>query len=143
MLGRKNYTQDELDQAKAAVAEQLAAYEQLVEAIGDAMPDAKVKAALEAFEPLFFNNMTIVLDRFFVHRLRIVSGKDGNPLNEVELMTDSLINNEGVLRGSNVIKLVPGETVVKLGIGDRIRLSSEQFGRLSQAFFRELEAKFL
>jgi hypothetical protein len=142
MLGRKNYRQDELDQAKAAVDKQLAAYKNLVKAVGDTS-DPKAKAALEAFEPLFLNTMILVLDRFFVHRIRAVSGKDGNPLNEVELMADSLINNEGVLRGSNVIKLVPEQTVVKLGIGDRIRLDAAQFARLSKAFFGELEAKFL
>jgi hypothetical protein len=27
--------------------------------------------------------MTLVLDRYFVHRLRVVTGKDGDPLNEV------------------------------------------------------------
>jgi hypothetical protein len=39
--------------------------------------------------------MTLVLDRYFVHRLRVVAGKDGNPLNEIELLTDSLMNNDG------------------------------------------------
>jgi hypothetical protein len=47
------------------------------------------------------NNMTLVLDRYFVHRLRVVTGKDGNPLNEVELLSDSIMNNDGVLRGNN------------------------------------------
>ncbi len=76
----------------------------------------KVTSALEAFEPLFFNNMTLVLDRYFVHRLRAVTRKDGNPLSEVELMSDSLMNNDGVLRGNNVIKLVPGHSVLKLNM---------------------------
>jgi putative polyketide hydroxylase len=38
--------------------------------------------------------------RYFVHRLRMVTGKDGNPINEVELISDSLMNNDGVL-GAN------------------------------------------
>ena len=87
--------------------------------------------------------MTLVLDRYFVHRLRMVTGKDGNPLNEVELMTESLMNNDGVLRGNNVIKLVPEETVLKLEIGDRIRLTAAQFERLSKAFLAQIQAKFL
>jgi hypothetical protein len=87
--------------------------------------------------------MTLVLDRYFVDRLRMVTGKDGNPLNEVELMSDSLMNNDGVLRGNNVIKLIPDQSVLKLNIGDRIRLSAAQFQRLSKAFFTEIESKFL
>jgi hypothetical protein len=108
-----------------------------------ATSEAKVSSALEAFEPLFFNNMTLVLDRYFVHRIRMVTGKDRNPLNEVELMSDSLMNNDGVLRGNKVIKLIPDQSVVKLNIGDRIRLSAAQFERLSKAFFTEIESKFL
>jgi hypothetical protein len=143
MFGRKNYTQEELDHATTAVEQQLAAYKQLVDAIDGAAPDPNVRAALEAFEPLFLNNMTLVLDRYFVHRLRKVTGKDGNPLNEVELLADSVMNNEGVLRGNNVIKLIPDQSVVQLEIGDPIRLSADQFDRLSEAFFSELEARFL
>jgi hypothetical protein len=143
MLGRKDYTQDELDRATRAIDEQLAAYEQLAGAIAAAGPDPRVASALADFEPLFFNNMTLVLDRLFVHRVRLVTGKDGNPLNEVELMAASLIGNDGVLQGSSVIKLVPAETVVKLEIGDRIRLSAEQFTRLSRAFLAEIKARFV
>jgi hypothetical protein len=143
MLGRKNYTQDELDQARSAVDQQLAAYRTLVEAIDGATQDAKVRSALDAFEPLFLNNLTLALDRYFVHRIRVVTGKDGNPLNEVELISDSLMNNNGVLRGNNVIKLVPDQSVVKLEIGDPIRLSTAQFERLSTAFLAEIEARFV
>jgi hypothetical protein len=143
MLGRKNYTQDELDQARSAVDQQLAAYRTLVEAIDGATQDPKVRSALDAFEPLFLNNLTLALDRYFVHRIRVVTGKDGNPLNEVELISDSLMNNDGVLRGNNVIKLVPDQSVAKLEIGDPIRLSTAQFERLSTAFLAEIEARFV
>ena len=89
MLGRKNYKREELDQCKEAIHKQLAAYKKLVKAIDGTPTDKKVASALRAF----FNNMTLVLDRYFVHRLRIVTGKDSNPLNEVELLSDSLMNN--------------------------------------------------
>jgi hypothetical protein len=68
--------------AKEAIHEQLAAYKRLVKAIDGTTTDKKVGSALRAFEPLFFSNMTLVLDRYFVHRLRMVTGKDSNPLNE-------------------------------------------------------------
>jgi hypothetical protein len=142
MLGRKNYTREELDHAKSAIAAQLAAYDTLTVA-ASAASDPKLATALEEFEPLFFNNLVLVLDRYFVHRLRVVTGKDSNPLNEVELLTDSLLNNGGVLRGNNVIKLVPEQTVVKLQVGDRIGLTAAQFEELSKAFLDEIEAKFL
>lgn len=116
MLGRKNYTREEIDQGKAALDQQLAAYKILVKAVASATTDEKINSAFESFEALFFNNMTLVLDRYFVHRLRAVTRKDGNPLSEVELMSDSLMNNDGVLRGNNVIKLVPGHSVLKLNM---------------------------
>lgn len=142
MLGRKTYTREELDHATSVIAAQLAAYDALAAAVNTAS-DPKLSAALEEFEPLFFNNMVLVLDRYFVHRLRVVTGKDSNPLNEVELLADSLMNNGGMLRGNNVIKLVPEQTVGKLKVGDRIALSAAQFEQLSQAFLAEIEAKFL
>ena len=136
MLGRKTFTQDELDHGRALVGEQLAAYDTLVQATADT-------AAREAFEPLFFNNLTLALDRCFVHRLRSVTGKDSNALNEVELIVESLLNNDGVLRGNNVIKYVPAQTAAKLEIGDTIRLRAEQFERLSAAFLAEIESRFV
>jgi hypothetical protein len=30
---------------------------------------------------VYFNNMAIVLDRYFVHRIRMAAGKNGNPIN--------------------------------------------------------------
>ena len=53
------------------------------------------------------------------------------------------MNNDGVLRTNNVIKLILDQSVLRLNIGDRIRLSAAQFDRLSRAFFIELESKFL
>lgn len=144
MLGRKNYTKDEIDHAEASVAEQVAAYTSLTGgAIAGEVTGKKVFAALEDFEPLFFGNMVLVLDRYFVHRIRAVTGKDGNPLNEVEIIADSLMNNDGILRGISVLKYVSGQSVLKLEIGDRIRVSADDFERLSAAFFAELRSRFL
>jgi len=143
MLGRKDYTKEELDNARAAVERQLAAYRTIASAVGDEPTGGKVRAGLSPFEALYFNNMVIVLDRYFVHRIRPVTGKDGNPLNEVELLVDSLINNNGVLRGNNVIKYLPERSVLQIGIGDSINLTAEDFRRLAAAFFADLESKFL
>jgi hypothetical protein len=142
MFGRKDYTQEEFANGKAAIEKQLAVYKKLARAVAKTS-DKPAKLALDDFEGPFFNNMTVALDRFYVHRLRMVAGKDGNPLNEVEMICDSLMNNNGILRGNNVIKYRPDQSVLKLKVGDPIRLTAEEFERLSAAFFEELERKFL
>lgn len=136
MLGRKDYTKQEIDQARTAVHEQLAAYEEL-------STEGNVSPALEAFEPRFVNAMILALDRAFVHRVRPVTGKDGTPLNELELLAESLMNNDGVLRGNDVIKYVPDASILKLELVDRIELTAGQFERLAEAVLAEIESKFL
>lgn len=141
MLGRKTYTQAEFDHAELAVAEQVAAYDKLVRAV-EVSADPRATASLATFEPLFFNNMVLVLDRFFVHRVRLVAGKDGNALNEVELVAEGLMA-DGLMPDSTVIKLVPAQSVLQLQVGQPITLGAEQFAALAKAFFAELHSRFL
>ena len=142
MLGRATFTREEIDHAKAAIAKQLAAYKALGKAMAAQPADKKVEAAVDRFEPLFFDNLLLALDRYFVHRVRGVAGKDGNPLNEVEMLCESLMNHDGILQKSTVLKLNPDESVTKVQFGEAIRLTEDQFKRLSSAFFAELDAKF-
>ncbi|MBV9413219.1 MAG: hypothetical protein JO148_16630 [Acidimicrobiia bacterium] len=142
MLGRKDYAKEEIANAKTSIDRQMAAYKKTVKAV-DAASDPKAKAALATFEPLFCNNMILALDRPFVHRLRMVTGKDTNPLNELELLVDSLINHDGVLRTNTVIKYIPEQSVLKLNNGDAIEITAGQFERLAKAVFEDLEARFL
>lgn len=145
MLGRKNYTQAEIDQGKKTLDQQLVAYKELVQAVTSQAWDKKITAAFASFEAHFFNNLMLVMDRYFVHRLpgADYEGKDGNPLNEVRILCDSLMNNHGIMRGDKQIKLAPERSVLKLTIGDSIHLTEEDFERLSAAFFAELERRFL
>jgi hypothetical protein len=46
-------------------------------------------------------------------------------------------------RAYYVIKDIPEQSVVKINVGDKIRITAEEFERLSAAFFAELERKFL
>jgi hypothetical protein len=134
MLGRKNYTQSEIDHARTAIERQLAAYDRVV-------ASAKGPARNE-FEAVFFNQLLLALDRPFVHRIRPVTGKDGNPLNEVEMLVEALITTD-VLQPSKVIKLIPANSVTGIEFGVAIQLNRDQFGRLATAFFNELETRFL
>jgi hypothetical protein len=142
VLGRKDYTPDEVAAARKAVDEQLAAYRDLAAAV-DATGDPKALAALAAFEPVLANALVMELDRFFVHRLRAVGGKDGNPLNEVEVLVESLLAGGGVLVAHKVIRLRPEGSVLGLAPGARIRLTVDRFEQLADAFFTELMDRFL
>jgi len=84
----------------------------------------------------------VVLDRCFVHRLRGVECKDGNPLNEVRMLCDSVIENKGVLRADKTIKYEPETSVSKLAVGDSIALDQATFTALCDAFFAEIQRKF-
>ena len=134
MLGRANYPLDFIVACRKRAERQLKLYDALAKKAG--------KEA-DAFAPEFFNTMVLALDHYFMHRLRGKEGKDGNPLNEVEMLGDSLMNNGGVLQKSTVLKLVPAESVTKLEFGDSIELTERQFEELAAAFFAELERKFV
>jgi hypothetical protein len=145
MLGVSSYPQDYIDYCRESVRRQVAAYEDLMAAArGAASGDAAgVEGAIEAFEPRFFNNMVLVLDACFVHRLRKTEGKDGNPLSEVRVLCASLLTNDGVLGKDSQIKLKPETSVLGLSVGDEIRIAHDDFVRLADAFFSELEARFV
>ena len=46
----------------------------------------------------FFNDQVLLLDHMFVHRLTGIEGKDGNPLNEVRVLCNSILLNQGKLQ---------------------------------------------
>src|SRR5437899_3739164 len=83
----------------------------------------------------------------FVHRLSGIEGKDGNPLNEVRVLCNSILLNRGKLQVDRLpgwpnsavagIKLPPEKSVLKLKAGDDVRLSEADFERLSKAFFTD------
>ena len=89
--------------------------------------------------------MALVLDCYFVHRLSgpNYEGKDGNPLNEVRMIVDSLISHKGIMRSDKQLKLSPERSVLGIDVGDQIKLTEADFKRLSGAFFDELERRFL
>lgn len=140
MLGVRNYTKEYIDGYRARVGADLSTYKKLAAAARNQAAGVK---ALEAFEITFFNNMVLVLDHLFVHRLRTVEGKDGNPLNEVRLLCDAILNNNNIMGTDKTIKFDPARSVLKYKVGDKIKLNEAHFVLLTKAFFAEIERKFL
>src|SRR5436309_1416098 len=104
------------------------------------------------FESRFFNDQVLLLDYMFVHRLSGIEGRDGNPLNEVRVLCNSILLNKGKLQVDRLqgwpnsavsgLKLPPEKSLLKLQVGDEVRLTEADFVRLSKAFFAEIEKKY-
>ncbi len=141
MLAVKTYAQDYVDECRSRMEAQLAAYKSLVSSAGKDKAST-TRSAVESFAPLFFNNLILVLDNYFVHRTRAIEGKDGNPLNEVRMLCNSILRNHGVLCADKTIKYRPETSVLKLRTGDEIRLNEAQFVLLFKSFFYEIQHKF-
>ena len=99
-------------------------------------------AAAESFESVFFNNMVLVLDSYFTHRMRGIEGKNGNPLNEVRVLCNSMLENNDTMAANTTIKMDPAKSVLKYRIGDKIRLNERDFLLISKAFFAEIESRY-
>lgn len=144
MLAVDHYDQTYVDGCRERVGTQVAAYQELIAAARDARDprEERLGAAIDTFEPLFFNNMVLVLDDSFLHRSRNLEGKDGNPLNEVRMLAGSILKTGRVLAADKTIKYKAETSVLGLAIGDEIVLDEAQFVRLSKAFFAEIEQRF-
>jgi hypothetical protein len=134
MLAQNTYSPEYVDDCRAMVERELAAYRKVA--------DAKSKATRNGFEPAFCNSMVLALDRCFVHRTRAQEGKDGNAMNEVRLLCSSILEHGGVFTGEKVIKWRPEASVLGLAEGDEIEIDADGIGRLASAFFAGIEEKF-
>src|SRR5467141_3213643 len=126
----KKYSKDYIAACRARVDADLRAYRNLA---GNGRP--------KGFEARFFNDQVLLLDYMFVHRLTGIEGKDGNPLNEVRMLCNSLLLNQGWLQVDRLpgwpnsagtgMELSPETSLLKLKVGDEVRLSEDDFARLS------------
>jgi hypothetical protein len=121
MLGVNTYSQEYVGQTRSRIEADVAAFSDL-------------KKPSNNFEAVFFNNMVLALDHYFMHRLRKNEGKDGNPLNEVRVISSSLMENGGVA--------LSGTKLLGYEAGDEIGLNAAGFERLSKAYFVEIESRY-
>ena len=133
MLGRATYPLDFIMACRKRAEKQLGLYDALA---------AKAGPEVAAFAPEFFNTMVLALDHYFMHRLRGKEGKDGNALNEVRMLSSSILENEGVMTKDNTIKYDPAKSVTGIAIGETIIIDRQQFEALADRFFDEIAVKF-
>ena len=134
MLAVTTYDPNYINHCRSLLDAQLAAY--------DALAAGARRSDVAAFERLLFAHLVVVLDAYFMHRMRGREGKDGNPINEVRMVADSILHHGGVLAADKTIKYRPDAGVLHLEIGEEIRLERKGFGRLADAYFAEIEARF-
>lgn len=136
MLMRGDYPQQYVASVRAMVAANVAAYRAL------GLPDGN------QFERGYVHQLLLALDSYFTHRGRGMEGKDGNPLNELRMITDSLQGNDGqaaivpVLAPSSTIKYKAETSVLGLEIGEPLDLDVAEYEKLAVAFLDELEKRF-
>ncbi|MEO6997122.1 MAG: hypothetical protein ABI112_03485 [Terracoccus sp.] len=143
MLEMKAYDQDYVASCRARDESQVAMFHEVVMAARSHHDEGSdLESALDSLESEYFNNMLIVLEGYFVYRMRDVEGTDGNPLNEVRVLARSLVQNGGTVLADAQITLDPERSVLGLEVGDSVRLTSQQYRTISNAFFRTIERKF-
>ena len=135
MLSVNSYPKEYVDACRARTKAQVAAYRKVVKSATNA-------TAITAFEPVFFNNMLLVLDESFMHRSRNMEGKDGNPMNEVRVLCNSILQNDGVMAADKTIRMKAERTVLQYDVGDEIRVSKSGFLELAEAFFAAIESTY-
>jgi hypothetical protein len=97
----------------------------MVEADLRAYRSLPAAAKTKEFESIFFSRSVLLLDYMFVHRFRGIEGKDGNPLNEVRVLCNSILLNQGKMQVESLpdwpmsagrsLKLPPERSVLPAG----------------------------
>jgi hypothetical protein len=113
---------------------------------GAACRPRKVSAAkppgFDTFERQVLNHMILALDHHFLHRSRNMEGKDGNPLNEVRMLCNAIMESDGRMSADKTIRYKPEMSIPKFKPGDEIRLNADGLTRLSAPFFDEIRKKY-
>lgn len=138
-----SYPRPYVQACRARVAAQVDAYHELTAAARRrVLDDSRLRTATAVFAPMYFNGMLIILDAAFALRAREIEGTDGNALNEVRVVSASLLTDLGRMTADPEISFDPGETVLKLRPGDEIAVDDVSFVRLAASFFDEVERRY-
>ena len=130
MLGRNSYTSDELESCRDNADALLAAWQ------ANEVEDTTL-------ENLVFNQAVVALDAWFVHRLRTMEGQDGNAMNEVRVLADSIVANDGVLRVDGAIRWEADRTRLGFAVGEEVLVTADGYERLAAAYLDAIGDTFV
>ncbi len=146
MAGTRAYDQDYIASCRARDESQVAMFHEVVTAARSHEHDggSDLESAIESLESEYFNNLLIVLDRYFGDRDRDheIDGGVADALGEVRRLADSLIGNGGTVAPLPEGAPDPPRSRLQLRAGDSIRLTTQQYQNLSNAYFAEIEHRF-
>ena len=142
MLSVSAYPQQYIDDVRARIADQVSAFTELASVVRAAGGDEGAMTALENLEPEYFASLVIALDSHFVHRSRGQERKDGNAMNEVRVLVNSIQQHDGIMTAEKGIRLDAARSVLGIEYGERIRIDADGFERLAAAFLEALEATY-
>jgi hypothetical protein len=127
--GRNTYTSDEIESCRDNCDSLLAAW-------------AANDVEDTTLESLVFGQAVVVLHTWFGHRAPDLEGDDANPMNEVRVIADSIVDNDAVLRVQGPITWVAERTVLRLAVGDPVEVTANGFERLAAAYIAAIEATY-
>jgi hypothetical protein len=107
------------------------------ESVGAAVEELRRVGASSAA----WNQLVPALDRWFSIRNPKVEGRDGNPINEVRAIAESVTEHGSVMAVPKGIKLTEESSVLGFLDGEEISLDGDAFERLFDAFLAEVEAR--
>lgn len=134
MLSIASYKKDYVETVRGRIGGSLRAFEALREGVG-----AETAAVIEG---PYFANLVLALDHYFDHRARGQEGKDGNALNELRMMCNSLMHGDGKLLGDSQIKLDAKKSALGIAVGEPIVIGHAAFARLAEAVFAEIQRRY-
>ena len=140
MLAITHYKPAYVDACRAKIEAQITAYRDLMKLVSG--PGAGLQETLDAFDQNFFRTMLLALDHYFDHRMRGMELKDGNPLNELRVLCNSIMHNDGLLMGDTQIRQDPAKSILLLHIGDPSLPTADQFSELAEAVFQHIRLKY-
>ncbi|WEK05459.1 MAG: hypothetical protein P0Y65_04160 [Candidatus Devosia phytovorans] len=138
MLAMTSYPEVYVQLTAAKVEEQHAAYA----ALAKSAQGTAAEQALTAFASEYFATALLALDHHFMHRMRGMEGKDGNALNEVRMLSDSIMEHGGVLQENKTMKYRSDKAIAGIAIGQKIVLDAATFERLAKAYLEEIGKRF-